>query len=300
MKTILYGVIFTFLLFACRRSNESTTAADSTGYDSSATNAGAQQLTMKQYDARLTALPIKLSSSGEGLEIFKVNFNKQNPVSCDSAFDRYLIFQSELINTLQQQLEARADYEVLASWSEEVKFSEATQAYIDSLAQNALRMTQEEGVTFLDAEPEMIKREFHPFMSPAGKDYITQWQIETEHPFAIDAGFTISVEQLIDRLVYWDSFLDKYSGTIFQKEVEAKKNAYLYFLLIGMDNTPAFDYGETERLSDEFRNAYVNFVGKYPPSKSRSVIEEYLKLLTSTDFKKTEAIDKFVDRYSNF
>ena len=302
MKKVFLPLIVCAITLGCRQSGNTSGNVDSLNIQDTVTHAlpqGGGATTLKLFDAKLSTLPSAVSSSGDALKIFENEFNKSNPSSCDSAFDHFVKFQGSLISGLQEQFETRADYETMASGVDESKLSKETKDYIEQLKANAILVAEEEGMTFLDTDPEAVRDHFHQYLSPSGKLYIDQWKKELEQPFAIDAGLTISVNDLVDRLAFWDDYLVKHPETIFKSEAQSKINSYRYFLLIGMDNTPAFDYDQGT-VSEEFLNAYKKFSTEYPPSKNRDIIAEYLTVLEASDFKKSPEVEKFIEGSSNF
>ena len=108
-----------------------------------------------------------------------------------------------------------------------------------------------------------------------------------------DAALSITWDQLSDRIVDWQNYLDKYPDYPGKKEVEGYISFYLdlYLLNFGLDNTPMFINGV---LTDEVRMSYERFIEKYHGTKYHGIVKEYYNLLKKHDFNITEEAKNFL------
>jgi hypothetical protein len=64
-----------------------------------------------------------------------------------------------------------------------------------------------------------------------------------------------------------------------------------------MDNTWAFD--EEEKIVPEFVDAYRFYLKEFPSTESAKVVQDYLKLLEASQWKKTDEVLKFQQSISD-
>ena len=300
MKNLLIFSTLLFLLTQCnpgnRSSNESENS-DSTVRSDTVTLSDA----LEKFRMQLANLPLTEPSSLAGLELFKNDFNKEKTADNDAAFMIYLKFQSSLIDTLNAQLPEHPHYDEISSliWADTTLYKPEGKAYEKELAKYGLRLTSTEGMMYIARDVAPIKRYFYQHLSSSTQRFFPQFEAETNQPFAEDGGLAITVNELADRVGFWDAFLSDYPRHIFSKFAKDNKEAYLYFLLIGMNNTPAFDY-ESHKIDDEFLTGFKYFIQKYPDTGSAKVVDEYLKLLEANGYKKNEAVEAFIKKYNPY
>ena len=124
-----------------------------------------------------------------------------------------------------------------------------------------------------------------------------QFELERKQPFAADGALLMPLPDIAARLIFWEKFVDAHPGFILMEEASLTYSYYVLVLLIGMDNTPAFDY-QNQTLRKNFRDVYQLVVSKYPGSSSAAIFQEYLKLLRSSGWKQTEQVDEFVRQFA--
>ncbi|HPN39488.1 MAG TPA: energy transducer TonB, partial [Melioribacteraceae bacterium] len=153
----------------------------------------------------------------------------------------------------------------------------------------------EQGTTFLTlGNNQFIKKNFNSFLSDEIYNYYSQLINEKANPASRDAGLRIPEKELVDRMIKWENIY-KSVKMDFAKE-KAKDMFFIYFdnLFYGMDNTPTFDYVRN-KLETGFKNAYFYLVNNYPSSVTSNIFKDYLNILKKNDFKKTSAIENFIN-----
>ncbi|WP_312510397.1 hypothetical protein [Chryseobacterium culicis] len=138
-----------------------------------------------------------------------------------------------------------------------------------------------EGMTEIWTIPGYYSSLFKSKVTPDYKAYISQTDKESETNYAADAGLMISWEQLGDRLMFWENFMNTYPQSKLIKTVQQDYNYYLSDYLLGMDNTPTYerepDTG-TGKLNDENRMEFNRIIKKYPNSNTAKKAKEIMIL----------------------
>ncbi|GEJ44355.1 hypothetical protein [Chryseobacterium sp. ON_d1] len=138
-----------------------------------------------------------------------------------------------------------------------------------------------EGMTEIWTIPGYYSSLFKNKVTPDYEAYISQTDKESESYYAADAGLIISWEQLGDRLIFWENFMNKYPESRLIKTVKQDYNDYLSDYLLGMDNTPTYerepDQG-TGKLNDEIKTEFNRMIKKYPNSNTAKKAKEIITL----------------------
>lgn len=298
MKKIVF-VSSVFLLFQCTNSNkpEATTDSLTTTVDTSAIVQDTMIAT-SAYEEQLKTLPYTEESSLKGLELFRSTYKTVNPEENDKALLAYLSFQEKLLDSLDYHIAEREGYDQLNSLISDSVTPEA-RAIEKEILKKGLALGQSEGNLYYKPNPELIGSYFVEYLSPSTKEYYKQFVKETQHPYTEDAGLVIPVKDLADRLIFWDKFLAANPDHFFATDAKNRYNAYLYGLLIGMDNTPAFDR-ETHKLTPEFSEAYVYVSKKYPGTKTAKIVNEYLNVLAENKNTENAKVSKFIEEVKGY
>ncbi|NIF05044.1 hypothetical protein F3J23_06275 [Chryseobacterium sp. Tr-659] len=138
-----------------------------------------------------------------------------------------------------------------------------------------------EGMTEIWTIPGYYPSIFKNKVTPDYAVYISQIDKESETNYAADAGLMISWEQLGNRLMFWENFINKYPQSKLIKAVKKDYNIYLSDYLLGMDNTPTFERNPdngTGKLNDENRAEFNRIIKKYPNSNTAGKVKEVIAL----------------------
>jgi hypothetical protein len=156
-----------------------------------------------------------------------------------------------------------------------------------------------EGAVYLDRDAPQLQTYFGNYVTPAMKEYLGQVIVEEQQELSEDAAIVIPISDLANRLVFWDEFSTKYPQHIFAETASARRDAYLLFLLSGMDNTPAFDF-ESKKINKDYMDAYTMILSTHPNMPSAKVIKEFVELLKKNNYTHTAQVDEFVKKYQHF
>jgi hypothetical protein len=294
MKNLVFLIII-FLTLSCK--NKKDAATETTVISPPETDS----VIIEEFTKALNELPDSMSSSLKGLAIFKNDFDKSNPEDNDKAFKIYLAFQTALIDSLNQQLMVNPDIGKIESmiWADTSLHEKEGKAFARELERNGFVLESSEGMVYIGRETRILRDHFYEWLTPPTKEFFNQFEIESNQPQSSDGGLVIPIKDFADRLGFWDTFQASYPNHIYTDYARSNVEYDLYFFMIGLDNTPAFNYDDGT-LDKEFLEAYRYFIQKYQEVKSAAVMKEYLRLLEKAGYKQSEEAKTFSEKYNPY
>ncbi len=120
-------------------------------------------------------------------------------------------------------------------------------------------------------------------VSPEISEYGSFMALNSDKPWARDAGIAIPLNDLADRIVIAEKYLSEYPNSEMKEKVISQYKLYLRTFLLGLDNTPLVNYGAKE-VDASFIKAYHYFIDTYPEVKATKLVRSYVNDLESTKF----------------
>lgn len=151
-----------------------------------------------------------------------------------------------------------------------------------------------EGYWYLKYYPSMMKDVFYPLCSPDINDFLILSSKYDQQKYADDGGLVIEPIQLVDRVVDWEIFYNKYPSTQLKAELQMMLTYYTRTVFAGMDNTPAFDY-DTGRLGSEYYEAWLYIIEKYPDSHLNKILNTFNTQLKENSYTLHEGSTYYTD-----
>lgn len=177
-------------------------------------------------------------------------------------------------------------------WKEQpAEINMAYDDYFKKLAACGLWVDQTEGAYFVVPDPGAMARHVSMKCTPTMRDYLTQIAKETKEPNAEDNGLVITPKELAQRMFFWENFSQKNSSFILKNEADNAFRGDLQTLIMGMNNSPAFDY-ESKELNPDFKDAYEWIVREHGSSIGGSTIRGFYDLLKANKMKLTPAVEQ--------
>ena len=137
-----------------------------------------------------------------------------------------------------------------------------------------------EGMVTIRELPNLYYDMFKDYVTDDYKEYLKIWAKDNEKLYQADAGLLVSFEEIGERIVTWESFLNQYPDTKLNIKVTALLNSYREDYLLGMDNTPTLDGGYDNipiTVDEEAKKEYDRFMKKYPNSPTVELIKYFLE-----------------------
>lgn len=124
------------------------------------------------------------------------------------------------------------------------------------------------------------------------KDYISIMAMESEKVPAKDAALVISWDEIFERLLNQEKFLDVHKDSVRFEEIKELYKKYVTYAIYGLNNTPLFDY-EDNKMDDEAKAAYEKVIAK--DSQFSQTMKEYYELIKNNGYKLTEEVKNYRD-----
>lgn len=132
-----------------------------------------------------------------------------------------------------------------------------------------------EGLTEIHSLPGYYESVFKNKVTPDYGAYISQMAKDNKENYAVDGGLLISWEELGERLIIWENFINKYPKSSLIKKAKDNYHNYLLDYLLGMDSDRIYD-SEEGKIYDDKREAYNMLIKKYPNSATAKKTKELI------------------------
>ncbi|MDR7855419.1 hypothetical protein [Tissierella sp.] len=131
-------------------------------------------------------------------------------------------------------------------------------------------------------------KQYNNYISDEIKDYIAIKALDSDKPVAIDAGLVISYDELADRILKTENYIQKYSEGKKYEEMLRSYRTKLDIYLNGLDNTPIADY-ESKKIYKDVVDSYEKTINT-KDSVTAFVVSKYLDVIEENKY----IIDKSV------
>ena len=139
--------------------------------------------------------------------------------------------------------------------------------------------------------PDFYYKTFKDYVTDDYKEYLKITSKENEEHYVADSGLCITLEELGDRIVTWENFLEKYSNSKLNDKVNNICNSYRRDYILGVPGG-IYDYKESAE-------EYNRFIKKYPDSPTTELLGYYLEEvnLDEPENNDSENLSKMIDEY---
>lgn len=139
--------------------------------------------------------------------------------------------------------------------------------------------------------PDFYYKTFKDYVTDDYKEYLKITSKENEEHYVADSGLCITLEELGDRIVTWENFLEKYPNSKLNDKVNNICNSYRRDYILGVPGG-IYDYKESAE-------EYNRFIKKYPDSPTTELLGYYLEEvnLDEPENNDSENLSKMIDEY---
>ena len=139
--------------------------------------------------------------------------------------------------------------------------------------------------------PDFYYKTFKDYVTDDYQEYLKITSNENEEHYVADSGLCITLEELGDRIVTWENFLEKYPNSKLNDKVNNICNSYRRDYILGVPGG-IYDYKESAE-------EYNRFIKKYPDSPTTELLGYYLEEvnLDKPEDNDSEALSKMIDEY---
>jgi outer membrane murein-binding lipoprotein Lpp len=160
---------------------------------------------------------------------------------------------------------------------------------------NGYKLSVSEGMYYFEIDYDKILKDFGRYASDKVAGYLEIMAAESNKHFASDAALIINLDELASRTVKTEKHIDSYPDFAQIQQVKQFHNYYLKAYLLGLNNTPLFDY-QTGKAKESFLKSYENTIANQKGTKLAAILEEYLTLLEGSDYMRSEEIMNYINK----
>jgi hypothetical protein len=152
---------------------------------------------------------------------------------------------------------------------------------VERLFNNKYKLINVEAEYYPIIDYEKLKK-YNDNISPEFKDYIAIKALDSNMPVAIDGGLYINHEDLADRILKTEEFLQKYSGGQRQEEMLKEYRNKLSIYMIGIPNTPIANR-DTNKIDYDILKSYKK-VADVKDSVTAFIMRKYINIIEENEF----------------
>ena len=237
--------------------------------------------------------------SSDLLELFSKNeaevVAKLETISNEEANDLYEKYFLEN-NILLHQIEAKEGTALSNFYSEKASDKKNIKLLNEKLLKHKLEFEEiGEGYVEITTKNDFYYTLFRDYVTSDYKRFLYLKSEENKFLYSADAGLTISFEDLGDRIISWENFINQYPTSKLTDQVIEEYKSYQLDYLRGLDNTPTVENAHTEKyIYPENIQEFNRFMKKYPKSPTVVLIHTFMK-----NFKNEDIYDILVKEQDN-
>ena len=236
---------------------------------------------------------LSLSRENADLMINKLEDTQQENLSVlENKF-----YNNQIQNKLNNIFQADFDIKMLNDRSSIYKFNnQQLKGLLLETRNSGYKVETAEGMFFPIIDYQAYQR-YSPYLSSDLKSYLEIMAVESKQVPAKDAALVISWDEVLQRTVKLEGFINKYPDSVKTAAVKSLYKKYLTFTFYGLNNTPLFNY-DNKMINEKAKEAYQQAVDiKTVDDNMNSIFIEKLKgflnKLKANNYSLTEDINKY-------
>lgn len=294
MKNILVFTATLLLLFACNpKSNDNQEVKKSSDFNftpsDSLESESAHPLILGYEQFLHTLDSTDIASVNKASDKYKELFVNQSKGLGDTAFVVFYQYINTFANLLSEEL-----YNDTTDYSPFIHGDSIVPVHITNfqkrLQQNGFLLSAIDGMVYIQINRDLLARNFYPFLSEPMTAYLKELHKEFREGFATNGMLTITPAQLVERTLWYETFIRENPNFIFIGDCKNYRKYYLTYLMNGFENTRLFN--QNNELTAYFRAAYDIILKKHPNTETFEMIKPYYEAINSSDIDKAKSILK--------
>ncbi|MGG4402216.1 hypothetical protein ABEW61_18945 [Paenibacillus amylolyticus] len=143
----------------------------------------------------------------------------------------------------------------------------------------------------------MAFQKYISYVKPDIKQYINIMAVETSNLAADDGALVIGYQEILNRALNQERFLNEYPKSNRLQQVKNLMNNYTLYTFYGLNNTPLFDY-ETNKMTANAQKGYKAVLQRNSSEDSSFLtkLEKFMDIVTEAKFEKTTAVEKWLEQ----
>lgn len=162
---------------------------------------------------------------------------------------------------------------------------------LSEVRENGFKVEIVEGMYFPIIDYEFYIK-YSSFVTSDNKGYIEIMADESSQVPAKDAGLVISWDEVLDRALNQEKFINEYPESDKLNDIKTLHKRYVSFLFYGTDNTPLFSY-DTKTFVTDAREAYTKAISNNIESELLKSLKGFLESLENSEYKLTKNVEKY-------
>lgn len=255
---------------------------------------------LTQLSTFLKSLDVKKLDSGKkAWDFVKATFASAQGTLADAALvllEQFLFrmeTEGEFYTMTEKVQWADEDYQAISA----NRFDMNKYPVAKALGDNGFKLATGEGMVFPVVDWNKLSAFFTGKVTPPMKNYLQQSTLEHKDNAMDDGGFSISMEQVADRAVFWEKFNREHPYFVLHEETRESQRWLLHALTNGADNTPVFD-SETKMAREEFTKMWKYVLDKYPGTAAAKRVKEFSDLIAAEGGKVSKKVEEMQQKYN--
>lgn len=141
----------------------------------------------------------------------------------------------------------------------------------------------------MDTNPDRVNytewlEQYQEYITPSLRELYQLKEKEQLEPMAVDTVLKISWEELLERTYQLEAFIQENKDyKEIREDLSWMYSNYVISLVMGTNGTPLFDY-KSHAFSESAKEAYLEYIKKYPSAETTWVLTEYFSYLEDIHF----------------
>lgn len=143
----------------------------------------------------------------------------------------------------------------------------------------------------------MAFQKYISYVKPDIKQYINIMAVETSNLAADDGALVIGYQEILNRALNQERFLNEYPKSNRLQQVKNLMNNYTLYTFYGLNNTPLFDY-ETNKMTANAQKGYKAVLQRNSSEDGAFLtkLEKFMDIVTEAKFEKTATVEKWLEQ----
>ncbi len=143
----------------------------------------------------------------------------------------------------------------------------------------------------------MAFQKYISYVKPDIKQYINIMGVETSNLATDDGALVVGYQEILNRALNQERFLNEYPKSNRVKQVENLMNNYTLYTFYGLNNTPLFDY-ETNKMTANAQKGYKAVLQRSNSEDSAFLakLDKFMDIVTEAKFEKTNVVEKWLEQ----
>jgi len=135
-------------------------------------------------------------------------------------------------------------------------------------------------------------QKYSDYVSDDMKEYIEIMAVESGEVPAKDAALVIGWDEIVERALRQDRFLENYPDSIKMDDIRQLHKNYIMFSLYGLNNTPLFGY-DNQAMDGGAKDVFMQAVEGGEDGEYIKILKTFLEMLEKNNYRLTDEADEY-------